>query len=294
MSDPNQKIWTMLSILRRSEAHLAEKGIESPRLNAELLLCKVLECERIDLYLKFDMVLKVDEISEYKKVLKRRLASEPLQYIMGWTGFMGLRIEVDRRVFIPRVDTEVLAETAIRLCKGKENTVKRILDIGTGSGNLALSLALKVDGSQVDAIDSSPEALEVARINVEKHGLTGRVNLLFADILKDCGNLPTGAYDCIVSNPPYISLSQYRALPSEIRDFEPEAAATDNADGLTFYRAIASQGNKLLKSGGFLALEMAYNQAQAVKGIFREAGYSHIETVHDQEGIKRVMTAVRD
>ena len=285
-----QKIWTVLSLLNWSTDYFTEQQIESPRLNVELLLCYVLHCSRLDLYTHFDKPLLSDELAVFKSLLKRRMAHEPLQYIVNESEFMGLRFVVDRRVLIPRPETELLVEESIRLLQS-DGKVKRILDIGTGSGNIAVCLAKYVHESVIDAIDVSATALEVAKINVERNEVGNNVRLKQHDFLSQGSSLGQRSYDMIVSNPPYISSEEYALVQPEVREFEPAIAATDNADGLTFYKAIAVSAKELLTANGWVVVEMAYNQSNDVKHIFDAAGYRNIDVVKDYAGIERILKA---
>ena len=279
---------TILPILEKGAAYLAEKGFESPRLTSELLLAHVLRCSRIDLYLRFDEPLMERELTAYRELFRRRLGHEPLQYITGETEFMGLAFTVDRRALVPRPETEHLVEEAIAI--GKREPVGRILDIGTGSGNIAVALAKFIPDASVDSLDISGEALALARINVARHGVEGRVRLIKGDFLRgEAGCQPP--YDLVVSNPPYVSTAEFALLPPEVKEFEPRMATTDEGDGLAFYRRIAAAGAKLLRPAGWLLLEVAYDQAAAVIGLLD--GYAARGTVKDYGGIDRVVKACR-
>lgn len=280
-----------MSLLHWSSGFLSEKGFDSPRLTSELLLSRVLGCRRIELYTNFDKPLSPDELAGFKSRFKRRLEHEPLQYILGDCEFMGLRFSVDRRALIPRPETEVLVEYVVKMVKGSSRPPGKILDVGTGSGNIAISLAKFLPNASVDAIDASAEALELAEINLHRHRLEPQVRLMHCDFLNAYPALPRQSYHIIVSNPPYISEREFALLPPEIRVFEPRMATTDGGDGLTFYRAIAAEGKELLSRGGSVIVEMAYGQSASVREIFEEAGYRDLETVADYSGIERVVKA---
>jgi release factor glutamine methyltransferase len=291
VSTTEQKLWTSLSLINWGAEYLGSKEIDSPRLTCELLLTNVLNCSRIDLYSKFDRPLSTEELAQFKRLLKRRLSHEPLQYILGQTEFMGLRFVVDRRVLIPRPETEILVEQAIALLRNMQSNV--ILDIGTGSGNIAISVAKFIPDCKIDAVDISAEALEVAAQNVAHHGCERQVNLCCTNILQEDVILPHQQYDLIVSNPPYISQKEYSLLQPEIRDFEPRMAATDAENGLTFFHAIAKLGKRSLAPGGWVIVEHAYDQSDMVKSIFHEMGYQDIEIAYDYDKIPRVVKARR-
>jgi release factor glutamine methyltransferase len=289
----DQKTWTILEIIVAATEYLKGKGIDDARLNAELLLAHLLRYRRIDLYANFDRPLSESERQLYKDLLRRRVAHEPLQYIVGKTEFMGLRFTVDRRVLIPRPETEVLVEKTIEVCRQFPEGIERIsvLDIGTGCGNIAVSIAKLVGNAYLTAIDNSAEALEVAQQNVQHHNLADRVTLERVDILHESFHLVGEPFDIVVSNPPYISQREFKSLPPEVREFEPPGATCDSSDGLTFYRRISEIGNQLLKGGGLLILEMGFGQSGQVQAILRERGYGEIQVNKDYGGIERVVQA---
>jgi release factor glutamine methyltransferase len=292
----DQKVWTILEVISASRAHLESKGIQDARLNAELLLAHLLHCRRIDLYANFDKPLQEREREQYKALLKRRVAREPLQYIIGDAEFMGLTFKVDRRVLVPRPDTELLVEKAIELCRQyPEGTERiRILDIGTGCGNIAVSIAKFVGNTSVTAIDSSAEALDVAKENVDLHDLAGRVSLKRVDILQESMAETGDSFDLVVSNPPYISAKEFVHLSPEIRDYEPRMATCDEKDGLAFFRRISEVGTRLLRKGGALLFEVGFGQSESVRTILDKSGYASIEIFKDYNGIERVLKGVLD
>ena len=291
MATSENSAWTVLSLLQWSSGFLSDKGFDSPRLTAELLLSRVLGCRRIELYTNFDKPLSPDELAGFKSRFKRRLDHEPLQYILGDCEFMGMEFSVDPRVLIPRPETEVLVEFVVKMTKEFSRPPGKILDIGTGSGNIAISLAKFVPGASIDAIDASAGALEVARFNLQRHGLEAQVRLMECDFLNADAVLPGRDYHFIVSNPPYISEREFALLPPEISVFEPRMATTDGGDGLTFYRTIAEKAKELLSREGSVIVETAYDQAASVRKIFEDAGYQNLETVVDYSGIERVVKA---
>lgn len=283
-----QRLWTPLSLIEWSTEYLRSKQFDDPRLNVELLLAYVLRCRRIDLYLRFDQTLNENELVEFRRLFQRRLQHEPLQYIIGETEFMGLSLSVDRRVLIPRPETELLVE---RTLEGLSDAQKQysILDIGCGSGNIAISLAHMHQHCIVDAMDSSEDALKVAAANVARHKLSQRIFTFTGDILRGAGQFLHTPYDVIVSNPPYISQKEFETLQPEISVYEPRAATTDEADGLTFYRAIATHGRSLLKNDGMMVVEIAYDQGEEVQRIFRDAGYSDVTVYKDYNNLDRIV-----
>ena len=291
-TDNKPRVWTLLSLIEWSTEYLRSKQFDDPRLNVELLLCRVLHCTRIDLYLRFGAILEEKELAEFKLLFRRRLLHEPLQYIIGDTEFMGFRLDVDRRVLIPRPETEVLVERTLEVLSARQKEIS-VLDIGCGSGNIAISLARMNQHCIVDAMDISHDALAVASANIVNHQLSGRIFTFQGDILQYDGDYLHKPYDAIVSNPPYISVNEFEKLQPEISLHEPRIATTDGADGLTFYKAIATHGSQLLKSDGIILVEIACDQGEEVPKIFRQFGFTDIQTFKDYSGMDRVVRARR-
>jgi len=286
------KIWTVLELITWSTAHLQEKQIDEARLTVELLLAHALKMKRIQLYMNFDKPMTAEELASYKMLLKRRLNREPVQYIIGETEFMGLPFTVDKRVLIPRPETERLVEEIIRSCKElaiADGACVSLLDVGTGSGCIAVSCAKLLPGSDVVAMDANADALAVARLNAERNGV--QVSFIESDIFSPSPVSPVRRFDAIVSNPPYISLDVYATLQPEITQFEPRGAETDGGDGLSFYRRLAEFGKTALTGGGFLAVEHAYDQQQDVMAILAGAGWRSIVPVQDYGGNPRCVIA---
>jgi release factor glutamine methyltransferase len=284
-------VWTVLGLLEWSAGYFQERGIDSPRLTAELLLCRVLGLERIGLYTNFDRPLAPAELAGYKELLRRRTAREPVQYILGETHFMGLRFRVGPGVLIPRPETELLVERVVEMERAAPGSIRSVLDIGTGSGCIGASIAAFLPGCRVDAVDVSPDALRAAAENARALGVADRVTVAAADILAAPARLPGGPYDLVVSNPPYVSAEEFLLLEPEVRVFEPAIATTDRSDGLTFYRAIAAQCGSMVRPGGWCLVEVAYNQAAQVQAIFRAAGASNVDALPDYAGHLRIVRA---
>jgi len=287
--EQQQREWTVLSLIEWSSAYLAGKGFEEGRLHVELLLARVLQCSRVDLYLHFDRPLAADELSAFKILFQRRLTCEPLQYILGDTDFMGLTLEVGPGVLIPRPETELLVEEVLGAIKARKSSDLRILDIGTGSGNIPIAVR-HFSGMPVTSIDVSEEALAIARRNVSKLGLSG-ITLLKADIFSDI--LPNESFDLIVSNPPYISAREFETLQPEIRGFEPAGATTDGGDGFRVITRICGFASERLVMNGMMFLEIGFGQAEAVSTIVKDSGLSPVGIVNDYGGVPRVVKAVR-
>lgn len=256
---------------------------------AELLFTEILNCNRQDLYLNKEAFLDKAAASLISSALKRRVQGEPLQYILGKTEFMGLEFKVTPEVFIPRPETEILVETAIKsvhspLCPA----VHSILDVGTGSGCIAISLAKFLKNARVNAIDISNAALKVARQNAQLNNV--EINFIQSDLFNTV-NSRLSAVDLIVTNPPYVPTREIGKLQPEIR-YEPAIALDGGKDGLDFYRRIIQEAPRFLREGGFLIMEMGFNQAEAIKNIFQKSGvFEIIELIKDYNNIERAIVA---
>ncbi len=275
--------WTVLKLLQWSADYFREKGIESARLNAEQLLSATLEMDRVALYVNFERPLNAGELSRYREKVQRRAGREPIQYILAETEFWSLPFQVNPAVLIPRADTEVLVEEALKKIDGCSS----VLDIGTGSGAIAIALAHEKPELQVTALDCSEGALEVARDNARRNGVEGRVACLVGDLK----NLPPGPFDMIVSNPPYIPSRDWAQLMPEVRDHEPRLALDGGDDGLEAYRRIAVQSVRVLPPGGWLLVEIGVGQAADVTALFKAAGLTDVAQRDDYAGIPRVVMA---
>jgi release factor glutamine methyltransferase len=279
-------MFTILELINRSTEYLEKKGIESPRLNVELLLADVLKCKRLDLYLSFDKRLSEDETKTYRDFILRRGKFEPLQYITGKVQFYGLELNVNNKVLIPRQETETLIDAVLQTYP-KESELK-ILDIGTGSGNIVIALAKNYPSAAFWAVDISLEVISLARDNAILNSVDEKINFIKTDILKPGSNF-TEKFDLIISNPPYVSSEEYKTLQKEIVNYEPDYAITDFEDGLKFYKSIIQSYTKLLNPNGKLFFEMGKDQSQEVKNIFEENGFSNIQMWKDYLDIFRVI-----
>lgn len=276
---------TVLESLKLSTDFLEKRGIESPRLNAELLLAEILNCKRLDLYLKFDQPLKENEVDIYREWISRRGKFEPLQYITGKVEFYGLPFKVTRNVLIPRPETEILVEEVLKYSKEKPGL--KILDIGTGSGNIPIALAKNLDSAEIFSTDISDKAIEIAKENAILNGVDSKIRFLHSDINHISFN--TGFFDLIVSNPPYVSIDEYSTLQKEITNYEPAIALTDNNDGLDFYRLIAERSNSILKRGGKIFMEIEQGQNSAVEKILSSNNFINIHFIKDYQQIDRIV-----
>jgi len=281
MMRPRTESWTVLKILRWTADYFRGKEIESARLDAELLLSATLKMDRVTLYVNFERPLNADELSCYRKKVQRRASREPIQYILAETEFWSLPFNVNPAVLIPRADTEVLVEEALKRMHG----CCSVLDIGTGSGAIAIALAHEMPETQVTAIDCSEAALDVARGNARRNGVEGRIACLAGDLK----NLPPGPFDVIVSNPPYIPSRDWEQLMPEVRDHEPRLALDGGDDGLEAYRRIAAQAVRFLSPDGWLLVEVGIGQATVVSALFRAAGLTDVQQRDDYAGIPRVV-----
>lgn len=286
-ADAERKVWTVMEMVRWTEGYLKEKGFESPRLNGELLLAGTLGLKRLDLYLQFDRPLTPAELAEFKGRLRRRAKREPLQYIEGEAAFRDLRLRVDPRVLIPRSETELLVDQVLAWARGREGL--HALDVGTGSGAIALSLATEGPFARVVATDVAPGALEVARANLAAAAPGAPVELLQGAVYAP---VPGETFDVVVSNPPYIGESERGALDPGVRDWEPAQALFSGADGLDVIRELVAGAPRHLRPGGLLALEIGWKQAAAVAELVRAVdGFSEPAVRRDLEGRDRIVTA---
>jgi release factor glutamine methyltransferase len=280
-------ILTVLEAIKLATDYFEKKQIESPRVNAEILLADILKCKRLDLYLKFDQPLKDYEVDKYREYIARRGKYEPVQYITGSAEFYGLNFSVDKSVLIPRPETEILVETIINQFKDKETI--SILDIGTGSGNISISLAKFLAQSHVTSIDISPEAIEKAKYNSTLNGINGNIDFIAQDIFSENYSFDK-KFDLIVSNPPYISVEEYPVLQNEIVFFEPKIALTDEGDGLKYYKHISKIARDLLNENGKLFFEIGKGQSNDIRGIMEDNLFEEIEVVKDYQQIDRVIS----
>ncbi len=280
-------IWTIGRLLQWSEGFFREKGIETPRLDAEVLLSHVLEKPRIYLYVHYDQPLDPGELAAYRGFVRRRAAREPVAYLLGERAFMGLTFAVSPAVLVPQPDTETLVSEAEKRLRGKSGA--RIADVGTGSGAIALSLLHALSDLTAAAVDVSSAALKVARENAVRLALMDRVAFYEGDLLTP---LLGQTFDAILSNPPYIPRNDIAALSPEVQA-EPHLALDGGADGLDFYRRLTREAAAFLRPGGFLAVEAGQGEAAAISDMARANGWAEVEIVQDLAGIDRVVTMYR-
>lgn len=273
----------MSQILNKAVLQLKECNKPSPRLDAEVILANLLEVERLYFILHKDQDIQEDLVEEYKQLIGRRCKGEPVAYIVGHKEFMGLDFIVNKKVLIPRPDTEILVEYVVEYIKQREEDVN-ILDIGCGSGAIGLSIASQFPKSQVTLVDISPEALELAKENARKLNIK---NGQF--VLSDCFESISDKYHIIVSNPPYIPAKDIEDLQIEVSTYEPRGALDGGIDGLDFYRRIATEAKEYLLKGSLLAFEIGYNQGNAVIEILKENDYKHVKKLKDLGGNDRIV-----
>lgn len=342
---PDDKQWDLMSLLKTSAAFFAEKGIDEARLTAELLLAHILKMKRMELYLAFDRPISQRELTEYRELCRRRLTGEPVQYIIGEEEFFGFKFLVDRRVLIPRPETELLVEAILDDLKVKSlsgakaqaaltGTLEvepetqaalaeassvaigtqtappetqaapvelpaasppesRVLDIGTGSGCIAITLAKKLLYAKLSAVDISRDALDVALANAGRHSVSERIVFIQADALdaRFAENFPE-KFDIIVSNPPYIPQAEAATLQAEVVHYEPHTALFAPT-GFEFYEKITSDSAALLASGGRLYFELHADAAPRVEDLLRSEGFSNIVLRKDFGGIVRIASAIK-
>jgi len=286
-SDDSKKQWTVIKLINWTTEYLVEKKFEDARLQTELLLSHALNLSRIELYTNFDRPLNPDELAHFKNLLKRRLANEPLQYITGETEFYSLSFHVRPSVLVPRPETEILVEKAIAQAEKITFDNINILDVGTGSGCIAVALAKNLENAHVTSVDISPDALQVARENAEKNNV--EIDFVNLDALKPWPIEFARKFDIIVSNPPYVSYSEFEALAPEIKEYEPKVSLLGGNDGLEFYRKFANILTDILKPSSFAFFEIGEKQASSVSNIFADAGFQNIQVLNDLAGKNRVV-----
>jgi release factor glutamine methyltransferase len=267
--------------LQAARARLAATS-RNPRRDAELLLAHVLQCDQAALLTHPERLLSTSESDQLESLLKRRLASEPMQYITGSQEFFGLLFEVTPAVLIPRPETEHLVEAALEHIAPETNA--RIVDVGTGSGAIAVSLAHARPLAHLTAVDLSPAALEVARRNAQRHGVLDRVTFHQSNLLASVDGTD---FDVVVSNPPYIAEGE--DLEPQVSNYEPHPALYAGPTGLEVYERLIPEARKVLKPGGWLLLEIGFGQQPAVEALLR--GWRSVSVVHDLQGIPRVLRA---
>ena len=299
MGHGGKDIWTIFNSLFWAETYLNKFKTPNAKIDAEYLLAHILKCKRQELYLNPEKQLTNQEINTFKGFIQKRSKREPIQYIIGEEEFRGLIFKVTRDVLIPRPETELLVEEAVKIIERQRAKGKRqkaiIIDLCTGSGCIAVSIAKEIDNCKVYATDISEKALSVARENAKRHSVEDRITFLqgsFFEPLNDQGL--EGKIDILLSNPPYVSKKDMEKLQPEIKEYEPSLALYGGEDGLDSYRTIIPQALPYLKKGGYLILEIGFGQAEGIKELFaRHSTYGKIEIIKDLSEIERVVKGRR-
>lgn len=286
--------WPLGEVLRASTAFFAKRGSPGPRLEAELLIGGALRLTRVELYTHFERPVSGDERELIKSWLRRRSGGEPLHYITGERQFRHLSLKVGPGVLVPRPETELLVQSVIDdvTRAGSTFTGLRVLDLGTGSGAIAISLAKELPGCRVVAVDASVEALRLAEENVAREQLGSFIELRPGDYF-DALDPEALVFDVIVTNPPYIPAPVIETLAVDVRDWEPRLALDGGPDGLRAYRAIVPAAPDHLKSGGFIAMEIGAEQGQSVTDMLRQHGFDDVGVARDLAGKDRIVTGRR-
>src|SRR5262245_18496363 len=290
-SPMSEQVWTLGALLEWTAKHLAQKGVEYPRLDAEVLLAHAVGCKRIDLYgTRFAEVASPEVRQKYRELIGKRIEGCPVAYLVGKKEFFGLEFTVSPAVLIPRPDTEHVVMECVALAKSLP--APRIVDIGAGSGNLVVALAKQLPAAQITAIDKSPSALAVAKQNASKHGVAERIRFLEGDLFGPIA--PDERFDFVVSNPPYISHDDIAKLPGGVKNYEPHAALDGGPDGFAVFDRLIDAARTRLVPGGWLIVEIGAPQEEpARKRIAAQSEYELAATVRDYSGHPRVLKARR-
>ena len=280
----NKKIWRLIDLINWGETYFKDKNFDNPRSEIEWLLQDLLNYKKIDLYLKFEEEIDSEKLFILKSWIKRRVSREPLQYITGKADFYGRSYFVNNKVLIPRPETEILIDAAIKNLLKKKNPY--IIDIGTGSGCIGITLAIEIKKSNVLSIDISKDALLIAKNNAENHNIKN-IEFLEIDILKNDINKKA---DLIISNPPYINKNELSTPMPEVKNHEPKISLTDNKDGFTFYKRFVSLFPKILKNDGAAIIEVGREEHSIkVLEIFKKNGMKNIKVLKDLNSDNRAV-----
>ncbi len=282
------KTWRVIDLIRWTTEYFELHDIPTARLDAELLLCHLLGKDRLELYLGFEMTVFPKVLSRFRELVKMRAAHTPISYLTHHKEFFSLDFYVDARVLIPRPETESLVECVV----GKQSRSCRVIDIGTGSGAIAISLAVSCPEWEIVASDKSADALEVAGINAAQHRCLDRITFLQGNLFEPLNDLPDCQFDWILSNAPYVGADEYDDLPAGVRDYEPKCALLGGSDGLELIRNILARAPQFLNPSGKVCLEIGHNQRDRVEALIRSnSAYKDMEVVQDYSGIDRVVLA---
>jgi len=282
--------WTVQRILTWTTQHFTEKGCDTPRLDAEVLLAYVLNCPRIQLYVQYERSLTEQERGRLRGLVKRRAEHEPVAYLVGKREFFGLDFRVTKDVLIPRPDTETLVLALLDHLK--DSPAAEVIELGVGSGAISVASAIHQANLVMHAVDISPQALEIAKENAGRHGVDSRITFYEGDLFAP---LPDGLqFDAVVSNPPYVQTAELDQLDADVKDHEPRLALDGGADGLDFARQIITDSLPFLKPNGLLLLELGPDNIQSAASFLKsQAGYQQIHILKDAAGRERVLSARR-
>jgi len=282
------KTLSIKELINYGEKKLNNKNIDEPKLKTKWLLSYILKIPLKELSLNYHSIVDLKQIKKFSDFIERSLNYEPVQYIIKETEFYGLDFKLNNNVLIPRPETERIVECAIN--EIKKFNFKMILDIGTGSGIIGICIAKLIDNDiSLIGIDSNKKALKIAKTNALKHGVASKIKFIYLDILK---NKLKSKFDIIISNPPYISLNDYKNLDKEVKLFEPKTALTDNNNGIKFYQKYANEGYKWLNKNGVIILEVGRKKhCEKVKKIFLEKGWKNVKLINDFNGDPRILKA---
>lgn len=280
--------WTLGRLLQWTTTFLSEKQADSPRLDAEVLLAHILNVPRIALYTRFDEVASDETRARYRQLVKQRVEGMPVAYLVGFKEFYNLRFAVTPAVLIPRPETELVVMEAIRLAKAI--STPRVVDVGTGSGVVAVTMARFVPAANVTAIDLSPDALAIAQQNAQTLGVASRIRFLQGDLLTPVAG---EMFDLVMSNPPYIPSEVMSTLSESVKKYEPQLALDGGPGGLQVIEKLANQAHGHLKPGGYLILEIGYDQGKTVPSLLQKIGYQAVNVQIDHAGHPRIVRAIR-
>jgi release factor glutamine methyltransferase len=287
--------WTVLALLDWTKDYLEKNDSQSPRLDAEILLAHSMNCERIMLYTRFDEIVSEADRLQFRELVKQRASGCPVAYLVGFKEFYSLRFDVSEHVLIPRPETEFVVIAALDIVKEYFNSDTNVqslpchvVDVGTGSGAIAITLATELSGIQVTAVDLSTAALEVARKNATSHEVNDRIEFIEQDLLEGASD---AKFDIVVSNPPYVTSEEYEALSRNVREYEPQLALESGPTGMECYQRLVPQAAARLNDGGWLVLETSPMLMEQLKTLVSETGFGKIATVADLAGHQRILTA---
>ncbi len=286
--------WTIQKLLNWITEHFEQKTIDSPRLSAELILSYVLELSRIELYTNFDKPVAKEQLTRLHELVKRAADNEPIAYLIGRTEFYSLELDITPDCLIPRPETELLAERAIEFLRKRQGQ-QFVCDLCTGSGCIAVAIAKNHPEAKITATDICESALKAAASNIEKHDLKQKVTLLCGDLFDPIvPQMDVSKFDLIVSNPPYVSSTEYEKLDANVKEYEPKLALYAGVDGLDVYRRICQEIDKFLKPDAALMLEIGYAQGPSVRDLLEKTGlFSEINIEKDYQDNDRIVTAIK-